>query len=248
MKSVDALVGAINLDASHRPEPINTQATLVAYVAKEFAFPGRQFMVFSEASGVDFGRNIAATWNGLEPDKPNTRGRAKRVAKAEQVGLRYDSRQHRFTSDDQTALIWDTTWRAGKPTESAYGKYTHFRFTRDTGHIVQLWAVHMPHTRGKAKAWELLLKHVDEVRGGERPKDDHDEIILAGDFNASPRALRAHFASMDMCYAVDEESENTTERYKPDNIVSSGRVKPATVVAGTHFTHKPIHSEVVIEK
>jgi hypothetical protein len=29
MKSVDALVGAINLDAGSRPQPINTQATLI---------------------------------------------------------------------------------------------------------------------------------------------------------------------------------------------------------------------------
>ena len=172
----------MNLDGSNRT--LNDQEELAEYVgrsilSKKFAFP--PFAALSEVPG------------------PKCAGRVvKRLeAEAEEAGLQAQYVEAHFragnASHEHLALLWDNSrWEASghagrfNYSESVLGRYLSVRLNERGGEHrrVLAVAVHLPHKKGRERAYQLLARHIEEELA------DCDSVVVAGDFNCRPTEIR----------------------------------------------------------
>jgi hypothetical protein len=96
----------------------------------------------------------------------------------------------RFGGSDTTVLAWADSWWITDEglMESSYGKYAAAMLT-DGHRKVFLVGVHLPHKGGKRRAYDALHSLLTDATS----EYGCDEIVVAGDFNASPSVIEAEF-------------------------------------------------------
>eukprot|EP00276_Gloeochaete_wittrockiana_P006695 CAMPEP_0184656150 /NCGR_PEP_ID=MMETSP0308-20130426/15793_1 /TAXON_ID=38269 /ORGANISM="Gloeochaete witrockiana, Strain SAG 46.84" /LENGTH=150 /DNA_ID=CAMNT_0027093125 /DNA_START=310 /DNA_END=762 /DNA_ORIENTATION=+ len=105
-------------------------------------------------------------------------------------------------------------------------------------------SVHLPHKTGRAKAYNALLKAVEDY------SPDCDGVIVYGDFNMEPGQIAAEFK--DFKVALDRTHDATTDKNRrKDNCIYQGSLAATSVKVWRDedaFSHRPISADMKVER
>lgn len=146
---------------------------------------------------------------------------------------------------DNIALVWDCATYENEQNDRAtvaeYGKYmgvplTHLRLHEKHLHV----SVHMPRKNGKGRAFQLLLKYLDESA------EKYDQVFVHGDFNEKPEGLREKLPNLEFAF---RDQQTTRAGNRLDNVGAWEGVDfmNQDVVKEAPYSHHVIYATAVVE-